>query len=198
MKSKDSPKKSQSSGIYILAILSPILIAALIFGLNVGGLRSRILDPVIKPGDTQQVDPLVELEEALLFKEKQLNLKEKELLQLDAQLRLKEEALILKEYETIQISEEAMDLRIQYFSHVQDLEAIVRLYEKMDPGNAANILALLPQENAVRILKGMKTDAAALILSEMPPLTAGQLTAVMLNTMWRETIDEKGGEKDDS
>lgn len=60
------------------------------------------------------------------------------------------------------------------------LQQVVALYEAMAPTKAAPLLASLPTESAVQVLRLMKADQAAAILSAMEPAQGAQIMGELM------------------
>jgi len=106
-------------------------------------------------------------------------------------LRQREQALDQRELELKTLSAE-VDKRLSELEKVREevsrltqrkdeqeagkIKLLSQMYERMEPANAAAVLAKLEQQLAVEILQGMKVKAAGRILDNMDPASAVTLS----------------------
>jgi len=163
--------------------LAALLIIALMFVFDVGGVFTFTKNSLLGPESTGIVPTEAEIEQMRIQSEwNRLNQAEKELERLEEELKQKEEELKAIEEETHRLNEEAKALHGQLASEVEDLMNLVTLYEKMEADKAARILELLEdQETAVLILKNMKTEKAAAIIEAMQSEKAAGISRSMFS-----------------
>jgi flagellar motility protein MotE (MotC chaperone) len=111
--------------------------------------------------------------------------------QLQAEYAKKEKNLDLKEIELKTLAGE-VDKKLTQLQEVRDelrkllekkdeveaqrIQALGKMYEKMEPARGAALLAELDQELAVQILSGIKSKVAGQLLANMPQEKATQLS----------------------
>lgn len=181
MKDTSTPKKKTTSFISLLIFLIAIVVVlALVFAFDIGGLRTAASGLIKGPEKPQPV--LDDAEQNKIQREwDKLNAKEAELSKKESELKSKETDLKALEEETTKLNDEAKSLQAKLTAEAEDLSAITKLYEKMEPENAASILELLEdRQMAVAILKNMNADQAAQIVEQMQPEKAAEMTKMML------------------
>jgi flagellar motility protein MotE (MotC chaperone) len=183
MDAKINDRKKRSFSLFWLMPLVALVIIALMFAFDVGGIFTAATDFLLGPEPSDLLPTEAEIEQRRIQTEwDKLRQAEKELERLEAQLKQKEEELKAMEEETLRLNEEAKALHAQLNSEVEDLMDLVTLYGKMEAKKAARILELLEdQETAVLILKNMKTDKAAAIIEAMQPEKAADISCSMFS-----------------
>lgn len=106
-------------------------------------------------------------------KEKELELKEKELRLLDA--RIQEQLNALKE---LQASVEEKLSRIEAIRE-ERINLLVKAISEMKPSKAAEMLVNMDKDMAVKVLSRLKSTQIASILSAMPPEKAAALSEAL-------------------
>lgn len=110
-------------------------------------------------------DLLKKKQVSLELKEEELKKQLEEIKQKEAKLKsmLEENKKILKEIKSKKMSKLALT------------------YAKMKASAAANIIAALPDDEAIKILQELKPKAIGQILAKMPPKRASELTKLLAN-----------------
>jgi|LSQX01.1.fsa_nt_gb flagellar motility protein MotE (MotC chaperone) len=189
-------KKKRNVRIPLIISAVIILTAALILMLDVGMYKTK-LTAIMKGEDTEILKKSPEqirldseryelylMREELLEKEEKINLLEESLNKRVAALKKEEEDLSQKEEELKVLQDELSSRLISY-------KEIVGMYEKMEPAIAARLMQEMQnKELTIYILKNVKSDLAANILSLMEPKEAAFIIEEM-------TLLQEGGEKKD-
>jgi len=181
---KKGPKAKRKKGWLIAVIILFILISssALLFVLDIGGLRSRslsILQSLGLPGEGKVSQE--DLQQKLLLEEEREKLaqdmaavarKAEELEALEHEL-LKREGIISEAEKQLKEQEDELEeMKDRLSLQINEIREIVQIYEKMDGENAAKVLAELvdkDEELAVRIFKNLKKEKAGEILAYLDP-----------------------------
>ena len=111
-----------------------------------------------------------QLQEAYAKKEKNLDLKEIELKTLAGEVDKKLTQLQDVRDELRRLLEKKNEVE------TQRIQALSKMYEKMEPARGAALLAELDQELAVQILSGIKSKMAGQLLGNMPEEKATKLS----------------------
>lgn len=111
--------------------------------------------------------------DAMIYKEKELNQKEEELLSLQEQMSSRMEELNQLESQLGSIVKEANSVEDEKYAH------LIQTYTNMKPRKAAQALSTLDEKIAVRILNGMKAKQSGEIFSYMDPVQAARLSKAM-------------------
>lgn len=111
--------------------------------------------------------------DALIYKEKELNQKEEELLSLQEQMSSRMEELNQLESQLGDMVKEANSAEDEKYAH------LIQTYTNMKPRKAAEALSTLDEKIAVRILNGMKSKQSGEIFSYMKPMHAARLSKAM-------------------
>lgn len=111
--------------------------------------------------------------DAMIYKEKELNQKEEELLSLQEQMSSRMEELNQLESQLGSIVKEANSVEDEKYTH------LIQTYTNMKPRKAAQALSTLDEKIAVRILNGMKAKQSGEIFSYMDPVQAARLSKAM-------------------
>ncbi|KZZ82847.1 MotE family protein [Bacillus sp. SJS] len=105
------------------------------------------------------------------------------------EIKAMENDVLLKEKKIASLSKEVEDLKAQLEQKASvkaDQKDIAKLYEGMSASKAANILPLLGEDDAMKILNTLKDDQVTSILEKMSPENAALYTGKL--------ADSKGGE----
>lgn len=171
---KSKPTGVIAKIIIAVSLLAVITLAALIY-FNVGGLRD-IFSLTQMAKETVENDIRSELDNQRIL----INEERKNLMLLKAQLDEKENTLNEKQLELEEIQQDIEQLRAQLQNEVADIDNLAKLYEKMEPANAASIIMVYQDKSVVvNVLKRMSNARAADILSEMDPNSAAQLIQML-------------------
>ena len=111
--------------------------------------------------------------DAMIYKEKELNQKEEELLSLQEQMASRMEELNQLESQLGSIVKGANSVEDEKYAH------LIQTYTNMKPRKAAQALSTLDEKIAVRILNGMKSKQSGEIFSYMDPVQAARLSKAM-------------------
>jgi len=191
MAEREKDKKKNSGRLLFILSLGVLTTLLLLFLLNIGGLRTVVL-AVLRPGGEDTLPPdMDQIRTELALERTRLKEMEDFLLRWEGTLSQQEEALKEQARQADEIEKEAMQLRTLYFSHLKELEEMVRVYERMEPPSAAAILISMETETAVLILKNMKAASLADVLSAMPPDKAAAFSEHLMNeSMGRKEVTE--------
>lgn len=188
---KEKGKKGHGGLLVFILSLGVFTALLLLFLLDIGGVRSAAL-AVLRPNTEDALSPDIDQLRLELAAEL-TRLKEMEdfLLRWEDSLSQQEQDLKEQMQQADDIKKEAMQLRTLYFSHLKELEEMVRVYERMEPPSAASILLSMEAETAVLILRNMKAASLAEVLSAMPAQNAAAFSELLLNeSMGREEVTE--------
>lgn len=179
---KKRGKSSIKAGIAVFAVIA--LLGGAGAGLYFTGYLTPVLQLVGLAESPAEAQPTLEEREALLaIGQKALSDREKALLK-------KEEELAARE-EEIRQAEDGMAESVQSFGdmiqslsddQLQDLKRVSAIYSKMDPGEAADILASMYDLMEISsVLYYMQPAASALVLEQMEAGIAADITEIMLS-----------------
>ncbi|MPN13352.1 hypothetical protein SDC9_160673 [bioreactor metagenome] len=177
--------------ILIILVLTSIIALGGIFIFNIAGLKRDIakalvnfplIGNVVKPLAENKTPEQIEAEQ-LELKKRDLNLQMQKNNEKEKQLLSKEKELSQKEIE-LQSKENELNEKIaQADDKLQSIMEQVQYIEKMDTAKAAQVLLNMNERSAViQILRNLKKDKAAAIISYMDPLQAAQLLEELDNT----------------
>jgi flagellar motility protein MotE (MotC chaperone) len=178
---QEKRKKGQSGRWVFLLSLGVLTVLLLLFLLDIGGIRNAVLSRFQPKTEDVLLPDIDQLRQELAAERTRLQEMEDFLLEWETALSRQEQALQEQALQADEIEREAMQLRTQYFSHLKELEEMVRVYERMEPPSAAAILLSMEAETAVLILKSMKAASMAEVLSAMPPDKAAGFSELLLN-----------------
>lgn len=182
------PKKRKRR-IFIIAVALLLFLAIfLLIYFNVYGLQDRFLN-LVKTGELKTDKAMKDVgnqkqEANAVFEKKNAELLafERELNELEAALDEKQEELELREKSIAEKEEEIQELYDQLTVETDNLNEVINLYQKMDSESASRILSKIEDvDKVILILKGMKNDKSAEILSLMDAEIATEITNRMLN-----------------
>ena len=186
---KTQPRKKKSNGRLIAALISILLLVALLAGAVVCylndyfGMRSSIVAFFISQ-DTQYQERMASLDQreaALLAKETALNdmaaQQEKE-----AEKQQKTQEKLDAQQAELETANQDLASRMTAFdNNVAELDKLVDTVSNMSPKAAAAMLeSMTPIEDAANLLIRMESKDAAAILEEMTAEGARQMTSTML------------------
>tara|TARA_Y100001936_G_scaffold239629_1_gene273036 strand:- start:394 stop:819 length:426 start_codon:yes stop_codon:yes gene_type:complete len=118
--------------------------------------------------------------ETIEKKSRELKLREEE-------LRIKElkikaiEAKVNKDLEKIEkgLSQSKQQLGDQEKKNKKNVEALIKVYSTMKPGEAANLIEAIDDDLALKIVSGMKSKIAGKVLSELDVKVAKRISETL-------------------
>jgi flagellar motility protein MotE (MotC chaperone) len=172
-------RTSKSRGIIILFTI--LAVAFAVFLTDLGGIKTRLL-PLLGVGvDGANEGEDSDAQQSLTDKASELEKKIKEVEQYENQLNNRQKALDEREIQLDDLENELERQREEIEKQQMEFEQLVKMYDKMEPAKAAEILERMEDRQlAIRILKGVKEAIAAEILSHMDSDTAAGLTKDMV------------------
>ena len=182
--------------ITIILLSTTVLTIAILFAMDIGMFRTK-LTAVMKGegiGILKKSAEQIKLENEryeLYLEREELIKKSENLNNLEVSLKVRRAEIEKKEKEISKKEEEIEKLKEELSTKLINYQEIAKMYEKMEPLTAANtIKGMQNRELAVYILKNIKSDLAANILSLMKPEEA----TLIIDEM---TSAKRGGEEDD-
>tara|TARA_Y100001934_G_scaffold112251_1_gene137338 strand:- start:3167 stop:3880 length:714 start_codon:yes stop_codon:yes gene_type:complete len=138
-------------------------------------------EKVALPTQTRAVNPeTFRMIETIEKKSRELKLREEE-------LRIKElkikaiEAKVNKDLEKIEkgLSQSKQQLGDQEKKNKKNVEALIKVYSTMKPGEAANLIEAIDDDLALKIVSGMKSKIAGKVLSELDVKVAKRISETL-------------------
>jgi len=151
--------------LFILALMPAIV--------HAGGADNLLPSTYTDPGSVEERRMLAAVQQQrlkLVERERQLDNRELELGMLEDEIDTKL-LKMNKLQKTLESLLEQKDLAEQ-----QRINKLSRIYERMEPAQAARLLASLDQKMAIRILSGIKAKTAGKLLDNLDPQVAKRLT----------------------
>tara|TARA_Y100001960_G_scaffold327601_1_gene414424 strand:+ start:718 stop:1410 length:693 start_codon:yes stop_codon:yes gene_type:complete len=102
------------------------------------------------------------------------------------ELKIKEiEAKVSKNLEKIEkrISKSKQQLGIQNEKTKENVQALVKVYSSMKPGEAAKLIEAIDEDLALKIVAGMKSKIAGKVLSKLDVKVAKRISETLAGTM---------------
>lgn len=181
----DKDKKTSSLPIIlaIVFIMVSVLETAIIF--NVAGIKNTLsgvpfVGNLINGPELQAKAEIEKQTASLNKKEAELKTKETALANKEAQLQQREKTVSEKEKQLSQKEQDLVARETELNSKQMALSDMAKLYENMEPKQAAAILSNLNNNGlVVDIIKAMKSDKAAEVLAQMDAKLAAEITKMM-------------------
>ncbi len=127
-------------------------------------------------------EPIEKLQKSIRERELAIEKRERELATLEKEMKQREELLLsqISSYEKI-VGELKEKLQKLEKKNEEKKDDFLKIYEKMDPKQSANILSEMEPKIAASILKKLSVNIAAEILSKMAGEKAKKVTEVFIN-----------------
>ena len=95
------------------------------------------------------------------------------------------EAKVSKNLEKIEkrISKSKQQLGIQEEKTKENVQALVKVYSSMKPGEAARLIEAIDEDLALKIVSGMKSKIAGQVLSQLDVKVAKRISETLAGTM---------------
>ena len=156
------------------------LILMTVAGVNVFQYGKDIASKI--PGIESMVQEEEQAEKAAVqYGEKIVDL-EAEIAEANAKIAKLETSIVSKdeEIQDLNIEKQRLQLEIEKLKLQQDenrraFKDIIRTYESMSPKKAAQIITVLEEEEAIKVLSNIKADTLSAILEKMEPASAAKL-----------------------
>jgi flagellar motility protein MotE (MotC chaperone) len=145
--------------------------------------------PAVNPETFRMIETIEKKNRELKRREEELRIKE---------LRIKAiEAKVSKDLEKIEkgISESKQQLGIQDEKTKENVEALIKVYSSMKPEEAANLIAAIDDDLALKIVAGMKSKIAGKVLSKLDVKVAKRISETLAGKKMKNDKMMKNGDK---
>ena len=143
--------------------------------------------PAVNPETFRMIETIEKKNRELKLREEELRIKE---------LRIKAiEAKVNKDLEKIEkgLSQSKQQLGDQEKKNKKNVEALIKVYSTMKPGEAANLIEAIDDDLALKIVSGMKSKIAGKVLSQLDVKVAKRISETLAGKRMgsKEIIEEK-------
>ena len=143
--------------------------------------------PAVNPETFRMIETIEKKSRELKLREEELRIKE---------LKIKAiEAKVNKDLEKIEkgLSKSQQLLGDQDKKNKKNVEALIKVYSSMKPGEAANLIEAIDDDLALKIVSGMKSKIAGKVLSQLDVKVAKRISETLAGKRMKkkELIEEK-------
>ena len=129
--------------------------------------------PAVNPETFRMIETIEKKSQELKLREEELRIKE---------LKIKAiEAKVNKDLEKIEkgLSQSKQQLGDQDKKNKKNVEALIKVYSSMKPGEAANLIEAIDDDLALKIVSGMKSKIAGKVLSQLDVKVAKRISETL-------------------
>ena len=142
--------------------------------------------PAVNPETFRMIETIEKKSRELKLREEELRIKE---------LKIKAiEAKVNKNLEKIEkgLSQSKQQLGDQDKKNKKNVEALIKVYSSMKPGEAANLIEAIDDDLALKIVSGMKSKIAGKVLSQLDVKVAKRISETLAGkSMGKKKIKEE-------
>ena len=143
--------------------------------------------PAVNPETFRMIETIEKKNRELKLREEELRIKE---------LRIKAiEAKVNKDLEKIEkgLSQSKQQLGDQEKKNKKNIDALIKVYSSMKPGEAASLIEAIDHDLALKIVSGMKSKIAGKVLSQLDVEVAKRISETLAGTRKKkkEVSEEK-------
>ena len=142
--------------------------------------------PAVNPETFRMIETIEKKSRELKLREEELRIKE---------LKIKAiEAKVKKDLEKIEkgLSQSKQQLGAQDKKNKKNVEALIKVYSSMKPGEAASLIEAIDDDLALKIVSGMKSKIAGKVLSQLDVKVAKRISETLAGKrMNKEEITEE-------
>ena len=145
--------------------------------------------PAVNPETFRMIETIEKKSRELKLREEELRIKE---------LKIKAiEAKVNKDLEKIEkgLSQSKQQLGDQDKKNKKNVEALIKVYSSMKPGEAANLIEAIDEDLALKIVSGMKSKIAGKVLSQLDVKVAKRISETLAGKRMKKKkmMDDKMG-----